>query len=79
MARYWFESRRHYFQKHHGFAYLQGVNVAWTTGHVLWQARRFLQHKQNPHPPWFLRDFLRYNFIPTRHDQDRARLGTAHS
>jgi N-acetylglucosaminyl-diphospho-decaprenol L-rhamnosyltransferase len=77
MPRYWFESRRHYFHKHHGFAYLQGVNLAWTAGHVLWQARRFLQHKRNPHPPWFLRDFIRYNFIPTLHTQDRAKLGTA--
>jgi N-acetylglucosaminyl-diphospho-decaprenol L-rhamnosyltransferase len=65
MPRYWFESRRHYFRKHHGWQYLQGVNVAWTAGHLMWQARRHLQRKHNPHPPWFLRDFIRYNFIPS--------------
>ncbi len=58
MPSYWFDSRRHYFAKHHGRPYLHGANVAWAAGHLLWTARKHLQGKEDPHPPRLLRDFV---------------------
>lgn len=64
MPKYWFDSRRHYFRKHHGARYLHGANLAWTAGHALWTVRKHLQRKPDPHPPRLLRDFVRHNFVP---------------
>ncbi len=64
MPRFWFDSRKHYFAKHHGRVYLRAANLAWTAGHLLWTARKYLQQKEDPHPPHLLRDFVRHNLWP---------------
>ena len=63
MPRFWFDSRKHYFQKHHGGTYLRASNVAWASGHLLWQVRKVLQRKPDHHPPGLLRDFVKHNFL----------------
>jgi len=62
MPEYWFASRRRYFAKHHGKAYLAACDVVWATSFALWRARRRLQRKPDPDRPQMLRDFVRYNF-----------------
>ena len=64
MPRFWFDSRKHYFEKHHGPLYLRASNVAWAGGHLLWQVRKVIQRKRRPHPPGLLRDFIKHNFFP---------------
>jgi GT2 family glycosyltransferase len=59
---YWFASRRRYFTKHHGRAILRIANLSFGVGLALFQLRRRLQRRPDPHPPHFLSDFVRYNF-----------------
>jgi N-acetylglucosaminyl-diphospho-decaprenol L-rhamnosyltransferase len=59
---YWFDSRRHYFEKNHGGAYLQAANVVFAASYGLYKLRARLQRKTDPNPPQFYRDFLRYSF-----------------
>jgi N-acetylglucosaminyl-diphospho-decaprenol L-rhamnosyltransferase len=66
MPRFWFDSRKHYFEKHHGPLYLRASNVAWAGGHLLWQVRKVIQRKHDPHPPGLLKDFIKHNFLPGR-------------
>jgi GT2 family glycosyltransferase len=63
MPRYWFESRRRYFQKNHGWLYALVADVAWTVGFALWRVRRRLQRKPDQDPPNLLWDFIRFNFL----------------
>ena len=58
---YWFESRKHYFEKNHGRLYLWVANVLWLCGHLSWQMRRRVQRLAERQPPHILRDFLHYN------------------
>ena len=60
---YWFASRRRYFQKNHGRAYLFAANVLWLAGFASWRVRRMLQRKPDTDPPQMLWDFFRYNFL----------------
>jgi GT2 family glycosyltransferase len=62
MPNYWFASRRRYYEKHHGRAYLAACDVLWTSGFALWRLRRRLQRKPDADRPHMLRDFIRYNF-----------------
>lgn len=55
---YWFQSRRRYFLKHHGTAYLVVADLAWLSGQLLWQLRRRIERKPLDSPPHLLRDFL---------------------
>jgi N-acetylglucosaminyl-diphospho-decaprenol L-rhamnosyltransferase len=55
---YWFESRRRYWIKHHGWAYAVATDMAWTVCFMLWQLRRILQRKLATDPPHMLRDFV---------------------
>ncbi|MCG9893681.1 MAG: glycosyltransferase family 2 protein [Thermosynechococcaceae cyanobacterium MS004] len=55
---YWFNSRRRYFLKHHGWIYSALTDLGWMTGFALWRMRRVLQQKPDPDPPHFLQDFL---------------------
>lgn len=58
---YWFRSRRHYFLKNwgRGGAFLADLN--WIAGLALWRMRAFVQRRQNPDPPHFLKDFLSHS------------------
>lgn len=62
LPRFWFDSRRHYFRKNHGAAYLRAADIAWAAGFSLWRVRAALQRKPDTHPPHLLRDFVTYNF-----------------
>lgn len=55
---YWFNSRRRYFLKHHGWAYTAITDIGWMTGFALWRMRRVIQRKPDSDPPYFLQDFL---------------------
>lgn len=59
---YWFASRRRYFTKHHGPKVLWRANVLFAIGLALFQLRRRLQRRPDPHPAGLLGDFLRFNF-----------------
>lgn len=60
--KYWFDSRRYYFSKHYGRAYLWAANVAWLAGWSVWQARRWLQRRPSQNPPRLARDFVKRSF-----------------
>jgi N-acetylglucosaminyl-diphospho-decaprenol L-rhamnosyltransferase len=60
---YWFESRRRYWIKHHGWAYAAATDLAWMLCFSLWQLRRLLQRKPRTDPPHLLRDFARYSAL----------------
>jgi N-acetylglucosaminyl-diphospho-decaprenol L-rhamnosyltransferase len=55
---YWFNSRRRYFLKHHGWAYTALTDLGWMAGFALWRMRRILQQKPDPDPPHLLQDFF---------------------
>jgi len=57
--KYWFDSRRHYFTKNHGWLYALIADLFWILGFSLWKIRRFVQRKPNCDPPNYLRDFIR--------------------
>jgi len=63
---YWYASRRNYYLKHHGPAYLWCANSSFAVGYSLWRVRRRLQRKPDADPPHLLADFLRYNLLPAR-------------
>ncbi len=63
---YWYDSRRHYFLKNHGSAYLAAADVALTLGSVAWQVRRRLQGKQDSDPPGFLTGLMKHRVRSTR-------------
>ena len=56
---YWFESRRRYWIKQHGWWYAAATDLAWMTCFSVWQLRRIVQKKPRTDPPHMLRDFLR--------------------
>ena len=58
LPRYWFDSRRRYFLKNHGWFYAALADAAWAFGFVLWRWRRVIQRKQDNDPPQLLTDFL---------------------
>jgi len=59
LPQYWFDSRRRYFLKNHGWLYTSAVDSAWFVAHLLWEARRFLQGKREVDPPQMLGDYAR--------------------
>lgn len=61
--RYWFESRRRYFAKNHGWWYAAAADLLWMSSHAVWRLRRIVQRKRDPDPPQFLGDFLRYSAL----------------
>ncbi|MCP5057127.1 MAG: glycosyltransferase family 2 protein [bacterium] len=58
---FWFESRRLYLQKHHGWAGLWIANVAWLLGSLGFELRRLLTGRPRLDPPCLVRDFLRHS------------------
>lgn len=63
MPRYWFESRRRYFLKHHGHIVTFLADLAWTAGNALWNLRRWIQRAPRKEPIGFFRDFVRFNLL----------------
>ena len=59
LPQYWFDSRRRYFLKNHGWLYTALADAAWTAGFTLWRIRRVVQGKPDQDPPNILGDFLR--------------------
>lgn len=57
--KYWFDSRRHYFTKNHGWLYAMLADLFWIIGFSLWKVRLFVQRKPNCDPPKYLQDFIR--------------------
>jgi GT2 family glycosyltransferase len=64
MPRYWFESRRRYFIKHHGVVYAAACDVAWLAGHAIYQLKYKLKSlaglRDTPTRPRLGRDFLKF-------------------
>ncbi|GAB4319627.1 MAG: glycosyltransferase [Leptolyngbyaceae cyanobacterium] len=59
LPQYWFDSRRRYFLKNHGWLYAALVDISWLAGFSLWRARRVLQRKPDADPPQLLEDSIR--------------------
>ena len=55
---YWFESRRYYFLKNHGLAYMVAVTAAHVAGGLIWRLRRLIQRTPPADPPGFLRQLI---------------------
>ncbi|MEX0304290.1 MAG: glycosyltransferase family 2 protein [Leisingera sp.] len=53
---YWFDSRRHYFVKHHGYTGAALATLARVTGSLIYGMRRMISDKPQADPPHFLRD-----------------------
>lgn len=64
--RYWFDSRKRYFQQHLGTARTLTANVAWAAGYASYRLRRPFQGKIDADPKYLLSDFVRFNLIPSR-------------
>jgi N-acetylglucosaminyl-diphospho-decaprenol L-rhamnosyltransferase len=65
---YWFESRRRYFLKNHGWPYAAAADAAYLLSHAVWRFRRFVQHKEDTDPPRLGFDSLRHSvFLPATH------------
>ena len=65
LPKYWFDSRRRYFLKNHGWFYAALTDLVWLLSFALGRCRRFLQRKPNNDPPYLLRDFLRNSALRT--------------
>jgi len=59
LPQYWFDSRRRYFLKNHGWLYTAVADASWASGFALWRLRRLIQRKPDSDPPQALSDFLR--------------------
>jgi hypothetical protein len=60
---YVFESRRRYFQKHHGRLYAILADLAWLTTYPLWRVRRWIQRKADTDPPYLWWDMFRHSSL----------------
>lgn len=58
LPQYWFDSRRRYFLKNHGWFYTALADAVWASGFALWRLRRVIQRKPDTDPPQLLSDFL---------------------
>lgn len=61
LPRFWYDSRRRYFEKHHGRRYVLAADAARLVGELLFRARvaAFPVHDR-PRKPHFVRDFVRH-------------------
>jgi N-acetylglucosaminyl-diphospho-decaprenol L-rhamnosyltransferase len=60
---YWFESRRRYFVKNYGRAYVAAVDAVWSLGYAARQLKLFLTRRPNLDPPRLLLDYLRHSIF----------------
>lgn len=74
---YWFEARRRYFLKNHGFVYAAVCDGAWIAAFALWRARRALMNKPDTDPPRLLRDFIRSSVFARGRDLPSPAVNTA--
>lgn len=70
---YWFDSRRHYFEKTHGRAYARVATLSHLAGGLLHRLRCALSGRRPADPPRFLRDLVSHEFRASPGDADRAR------
>jgi len=59
LPQYWYDSRRRYFLKNHGWFYTALVDICWLSGYSFWRVRRVLQQKPDTDPPKMLQDIFR--------------------
>ncbi len=59
LPQYWYESRRRYFLKNHGWFYAVLIDLSWLISYGLWRVRRVIQRKPDFDPPLMLWDSLR--------------------
>jgi GT2 family glycosyltransferase len=59
----WFESRRRFFLKNHGWLTLLVADILGIIGFSIWRVRLVLQRKPDLDPPHFLKDFFRQSFF----------------
>ena len=60
---YWFNSRRHYFLKNHGWLYTLLADLVRTLAFATYRVRRFIQRKPDTDPPKLLTDFIRHSVL----------------
>lgn len=65
LPRYWFDSRRRYFTKNHGWLYAAAVDGVWLHSFMLWRLRRLVQRKPDPDPPHMGWDYWRNSTVVT--------------
>jgi GT2 family glycosyltransferase len=58
LPKYWFDSRRRYFIKNHGWLYAALADATWVFGFFVWRWRRVIQRKPDTDPPKLMNDFL---------------------
>ena len=61
--RYWFESRRRYFVRNHGYAKAALADLCWMAGFATFRARRVVQRKPDTDPQHLLGDFARNSVL----------------
>lgn len=61
LPRYWYESRRRYFVKNHGYGYAAVADLAYLAGNAIGSLRHALEGR--PRPPRLLRDFVRESVL----------------
>ncbi|GFE69815.1 glycosyltransferase family 2 protein [Chroococcus sp. FPU101] len=66
LPQYWFNSRRRYFIKNHGWWYAIVADFLWLVGFISWKIRSVLQKKSIHHPPHLLQDFWKNSVFVTR-------------
>jgi len=59
LPQYWYDSRRRYFLKNHGWFYAAIADTAWLISFALWRVRRVVQRKPDADPPKMLWDLFR--------------------
>lgn len=64
---YWYDSRQHYFQKHHGRAGAMMATLASAAGNGLWRLRCLIQRRDHGTPPGHYGQMLR-RALGKRHD-----------
>jgi GT2 family glycosyltransferase len=61
MPRYWFESRRRYFVKHHGRLYAAACDALRICGHAVYKVRASVSRRERGVRPGFGRDLFRFS------------------
>lgn len=70
LPKYWFESRRRYFTKNHGFVYAVAADLAFLAGNGIGTVRHAIE--RHPRTPRLLRDFVRESVLFAKNRQHVA-------